>query len=546
MRIYLESDYLYMEKNTWTVNEENLARSLGIIIRDGRAVANLCHINKKALHIFLRECFGSFFELPEYEQQRNVLFEQLKSKYKEINLYIQKQLKESLTYYNELYDYQKDSIYQMMLRKDNILALDQGLGKTLCAASVSVADGYDYTLIICPAICKYVWYYELIKWGIPESDIQIISAQSKFKGFRKYSIINYDIVNKFNFQIVNFYSGKQVHLILDECYFIKSRSAERSKAVKRVIQIIKPKLSFLSGTPIKNKVIDIFSYLSLCGHNLGKNYTKFVEDYTHYMDTRWGRTIICGKNLKDLAKHLSNIVIRVRKEDVLKLPEKIITKYYFDLEEYKKDYDSAISEAVDKLCKKSFEIESSIHRINRILAVSKIKSISELINGLIYNERKVVVFTSYTDPLNEIYNRFKDMAVYIDGSVNEKTRQQNIEQFQNNPNIKLFVGNIQSSGIGISLTAAQDVIFMNFPFTVAELMQCESRLHRIGQPNTVNVYYTICRDTIEEDIFKELSSKAFDINKVIEEDRNEELKYGNIKEDLFKNVLQRYAGIEVN
>jgi SWI/SNF-related matrix-associated actin-dependent regulator 1 of chromatin subfamily A len=118
--------------------------------------------------------------------------------------------------------------------------------------------------------------------------------------------------------------------------------------------------------------------------------------------------------------------------------------------------------------------------------------------------------------VNDIMSHFGKIAVKLDGSCSTAEKQRAVDEFQKNEKIKLFVGNIQSAGVGITLTSASNVAFVELPFTTGELMQSIDRLHRIGQKNTVNVYYLLVDDSIEIEILDILIRKEKIMDKVLD------------------------------
>ena len=129
------------------------------------------------------------------------------------------------------------------------------------------------------------------------------------------------------------------------------------------------------------------------------------------------------------------------------------------------------------------------------------------IEDFIEIEGKLVVFATHRFVIDALMDRFKKAAVKIDGSVTMKNRQRAVDSFQNNPKIKLFVGNIQAAGVGITLTAASNVVFLELPWTPGALVQAIDRVHRMGQKDSVNVYYLFAVDTIMEKIANLIDKK---------------------------------------
>ena len=116
---------------------------------------------------------------------------------------------------------------------------------------------------------------------------------------------------------------------------------------------------------------------------------------------------------------------------------------------------------------------------------------------------------------------FPNISVKIDGSVSAEQRDRNVLAFQRHENIRLFVGNIKAAGVGITLTAASNVAFIEFPWSPGELVQAEDRLHRIGQKESVTVYYLLADGTIEEKMAKMLDEKRIVLDKILDGEQTE-------------------------
>jgi SWI/SNF-related matrix-associated actin-dependent regulator 1 of chromatin subfamily A len=151
------------------------------------------------------------------------------------------------------------------------------------------------------------------------------------------------------------------------------------------------------------------------------------------------------------------------------------------------------------------------------------------------DDKKIIVFTVFTDSLKELKKEFGDLAVCHNGEMSDKEKQKSIDEFQNNPKIRVFIGNIISAGSAITLTASDTTIFHDLDFVPANHQQSEDRNYRIGQDKTVNIYYPIFNDTIEEKIYETLQKKKEIISTVM----GEKLESIDIMEDLVSSLLKK-------
>jgi len=146
-----------------------------------------------------------------------------------------------------------------------------------------------------------------------------------------------------------------------------------------------------------------------------------------------------------------------------------------------------------------------------------------------------VVFATHKKIIDALMKEFKGISVKIDGSVSSADREYAVQAFQNDKSIRLFVGNIQAAGVGITLTAASAVAFIELPWTPGDLVQAEDRCHRIGQNNNVNIYYLLANGTIEEKIAALLDEKKKVLSQVLD---GKEVEESSLLSELIKNYTE--------
>ena len=146
-------------------------------------------------------------------------------------------------------------------------------------------------------------------------------------------------------------------------------------------------------------------------------------------------------------------------------------------------------------------------KIRQIIAENKIKETCELVENIIEQGKKVIVFTNFTNTLNQIADHFGKKAVKLDGKMNKISRQNSVDQFQENDKVRVFVGNLKAAGVGITLTAAEAVIMNDLSFVPSDHSQAEDRAYRYGQKSNVSVFYPIFENSIEGIIYDILSQK---------------------------------------
>jgi SWI/SNF-related matrix-associated actin-dependent regulator 1 of chromatin subfamily A len=215
--------------------------------------------------------------------------------------------------------------------------------------------------------------------------------------------------------------------------------------------------------------------------------------------------------LEELRDRTLNSTLRRLKEDVLDLPEKIITPVYLRLKS--KIYEEVMGEYYNWYEKNPDESKSltvqftKLTKVRQILADEKNEKTIELAENILEQDKKVIIFCNFTNSLNKITEHFGKSAVKLDGSMSKTERQFAVDQFQENEKVKVFVGNIKAAGVGITLTSAEAVIMNDLSFLPSDHSQAEDRAYRFGQKNNVLVYYPIFENTIEGIIYDILNNK---------------------------------------
>jgi SWI/SNF-related matrix-associated actin-dependent regulator of chromatin subfamily A-like protein 1 len=439
------------------------------------------------------------------------------------------------------FKHQEEAIIKLLENDKFILALDMGLGKTSAAIIASIETKPSKTLVICPASLKQNWEREIKNYT--NKPIYICEGK-KYDDSADYVIINYDIIKNFHSLKTKEESIIQKSefdlVIIDECHMIKNPQASRTKLINDICKDIN-KIWLLTGTPLTSRPIDYFNLLSLVDSPVARNWMAYVKRYcagyqfTVGMNKVWN--VNGASNLDELRERTSPLLLRLLKENVLDLPEKIITPVYLTLKS--KEYENVMGEYFDWVKNNPKESKSlsvqftKLMKVRQIIADEKIKNTIELIENTLEQERKVIVFSNFTNSLYKIYEHFKKIAVKLDGSSTMKQRQDSVDKFQNEDKIKVFVGNIKAAGVGLTLTSADVVIFNDLSFVPADHSQAEDRAYRIGQKNSVSVLYPIFENTIEGIIYDMLDRKKKIISTVL----GDNLIEGDVSEDILTQIL---------
>ena len=420
-------------------------------------------------------------------------------------------------------NHQKEAIEKLVGCKRFILADDMGLGKTTSTIIAALETGAKKILIISPASLKINWMREIQNY----TDRSVYICEGKnFSTEHDFVIINYDIVK--NFYDIKDKENSPIYqtnfdlIIIDEAHYLQNAQAQRTKLVNHFAKRV-DRLWLLTGTPLTSRPINYYNLLNLIESPVAQNWMayaiRYCEGYQFKAGPRKVWNVKGASNLEELRDRTSRQVLRRLKEDVLDLPDKIITPVYLRLKS--KLYEGLMGEYFDWYRTKTEESSSltlqfsKLTKVRQIIAEEKISSTIELCENIIEQGKKVIIFTNFTNSLQKIVEHFGKQCVFLDGSCSQPQRQYAVDQFQNNDKINVFVGNIKAAGVGITLTAAEAVIMNDLSFLPSDHSQSEDRAYRYGQKSNVSVYYPIFENTIEGVIYDILSKKKSIIETVM-------------------------------
>jgi len=460
----------------------------------------------------------------------------------------------------KLFKHQEEAVKFLLSRNGCILADDMGLGKTMSSIVASLESGAEKILIVCPSSLKINWEREI---NIFCDDTIIING--KKWGNAKFTIINYDILKNFHKikkrglknknideDVIVEFKNEMVDagfdlVIVDEAHSLKNHKSIRGEImVDLCVKHNVEKVWLLTGTPIANRPMDFFNLLNLIKAPVANNWQFFA---TRYCDgKRFMKTLKNGKkkqiwltngnsNLEELANKTKNIILRRKKMDVLDMPEKTIIPVYHQLSSSGRNkYENLWEEYLQK--RKESGKRGGINRdlvelilLRQNIAMESIPYTVELAQNAIEQGEKVIIFTNFTEELLELQSIFNKTCVVHYGELNDKQKQRSIDRFQDDPDVKIFIGNIKSAGVGITLTAANIVIFNSYEWVPGLNEQAEDRSHRIGQLNNVSIYYQLFLNTISIRIWSVLQNKKSVIDKILGE------KCGNVSDEEIIDVI---------
>lgn len=462
-----------------------------------------------------------------------------------------------------LYPFQRDTIDRAKgFNGRCILALEQGLGKTLCAISYIMETKSFPAVIVCPASLKLNWAEEFHKHYGKQVTILSGSDPKKFGSFIRSGdrvfIINYDILHHWVpvLQLI-----RPEIVVLDESHYIKNSTAKRTKAAAQLV-FQADKFLALSGTPMASNPMELYTTLNMIfkGHMVSK--TAFMNRYTNWYMGRYGIKIKGPKNMLELNTFLKNrCMIRYKVDDVLPdLPPYIRQTTLLEMTasqaaEYQRLQDEFDTWLLDRYPDRRVPasdfalVVTRFGYMKRAVAEWKLPAIIDSINNFLDgNEGKLIVFGLHRKILDAIWSVFakknktnSDFIVRLDGSTSELQRHQAVFSFQNNPDTRLFLGQMTAAGVGLTLTASHNSLFTELDFMPVNHLQAEARNRRIGTTASfVHYNYLIMKDTIEETICDKLFQRQCAVDAVI--DGKESTGHFNLVSDILRARFDRFNG----
>jgi superfamily II DNA or RNA helicase len=432
----------------------------------------------------------------------------------------------------ELYPYQREGVRFALYKKGALIGDEMGLGKTLQAIALAVLKkqvfGFSKVLVVTMSSLKEQWKREIERFSGEKAMVvggsRLVRRQAYQDQDAMFKITNYEAVLRDGNSIGSFSPDL---VILDEAQRIKNfntKTADAIKGLPRKHSIV------LTGTPLENRLEDVYSIVQFLDPNLLAPLWQFAAD--HFLLSRKSKGKILGyRNLEKLHEKLRSIVIRRRKEEVLKdLPEQLVNNYYLDLSEQQAKLHAGFKQSLFPLLNKKFLTPMDIRRIQEILLCMrrvcdstflidrnthispKLTELDSILDELvIQNKRKVVIFSEWTT-MTYLIGRHLSLAkipfVELTGRVPVPKRQLLIDEFTKNPDCRVFLST-DAGGTGLNLQAADCVINFELPWNPARLNQRIGRVHRIGQKSKcVNVVNLICKQSVEENILAGIQLKT--------------------------------------
>lgn len=442
-----------------------------------------------------------------------------------------------------LFPYQSKGVAYNLINREVLIGDTQGLGKTAqaIASIIGAGDKAFPCLIVCPAHLKYNWIQEINQWTnkraqIMDENMMKYASMHFTEPYTHFAIVNYDSLPKYfandmkrselTNKVVNVeLNGLEKYfnsIILDEIHLASNPKTQRFKILDKIRETKPMTLRLaLSGTPIKNKVSEIIYVLRLIDALKKFGGQKgFTDKYLQFKRKSSGFGIEeIPKNIEELQYELKQkCYYRREKHEVLKdLPDKFRQVIKLDINN-RREYNHAIEDFATYLKdvkKKSLdEVDKSMRaemltkmmQLIQISARGKMKEISNWIQDTIDSGEKIVIFAHHREMIEYIKNMFPDF-VQIIGGMKAEEKDKSVKRFQTDDTCMGIICSISAASTGLTLTASSKLCFVELPWTSEKTDQCEDRTHRIGQKNSVNIYYFLGNNTIDEKMYEIIQSK---------------------------------------
>ena len=370
--------------------------------------------------------------------------------------------------------------------------------------------------------------------------------------------------------MLQYLKDKKSLIIIDEAHVLSKSTSIRYKVVRDLIKRANPHSIYAAtGTPITNDPQNFYCVLQFLGDPITDDYMGYMERYCNakkfpkngeekekrnklseifikskgkhnwYELTDTEKTELNkiieknvkmimvangASNLDELKERVSHIYLRRVKEDLKGMVEKRIHEIYYNLDmrqlmEYNKLWEEYEAAQMDINPTKELNkdlIEGAIYR--RYLSNEMIPNTIKMVDEFITNNEKVIIGCCYDEELYRLKEYYGNKCVIYNGKMNSKEKDAAQDAFMNDPNIMVFIGNLKSAGVGLTLTAATKLIFNDFSYVKGDNDQFQDRIHRINQTEDVDIYFQIFRNTQYEKMWEIVLKKGYVIDQIIKKE----------------------------
>ena len=456
-----------------------------------------------------------------------------------------------------------------------------GLGKTYQAICASVLGNFKKVLIITTASLKTTWRKE-IELVEPKENIQVINGSEWQSGYKftivNYDIAQrfYEVAEEIAYEtkelpnadgtvtkvkvpitVKNKSTGKLEYkmkksrkkedikealkksplfleqfdcVIIDEAHKLSNPKAKRYQVLEDFIKKSQiPYVFLLTGTPITKDTVRFYNILKLLDANITKDYRYYMRRYCGAEKrTFHGKEILMptgATHLDELKEKVKHLYIRRELKDMADMVNKTVSTRYYDLDKSQvAEYDRLWSEYQSSQYENGFDSNEDYRQlvegmiVRQFLANQMVENTIKLSDEKIEDGDKVVIMCTFTDELQKFKEYYGNKCVVYDGKMTSKAKDKAFDKFQNDPKVKVFVGNIVAASVGLSLTAAHTLIFNSYSWVYADNAQSEDRVYRLTSTGDVEIIYQLFTDSISEHMYQTVMEKQRILNETIKKE----------------------------
>ena len=418
------------------------------------------------------------------------------------------------------------------------LLMEMGTGKMLTAIAIAGVLWQEARiqrlLVVAPLSILSVWEDEFDRFAAFDYNLAVLSGT----GARKADTVRHMNGAALQVLVVNYESAWRLEkelakwqpdmIVCDEGHKIKTHNIAASKALHRLGARAKYRL-LLTGTVITNKPIDVFSQYKFADPKVyGSSFYLFRNCYFD-MVGYGNHTPVMKRSMEaEFTRRLHSIAYRATKAECLDLPEFTDIVQRVELEPAaRRVYRQLVKDSYAELSEGSVTVTNVLTRLLRLsqltggfigndddpnaeqVSSAKLDALSDLVDSAVHEGQKLVVIARFIPEINAICRMLGDKGVrYARISGEVKNRSGQIDAFQNDPGVRVFVGQIATAGLGITLTAASTMIFYSLDYSMSNYEQTRARIHRMGQKHPCTYIHLVARGTVDEKVLAALQDKA--------------------------------------
>lgn len=411
--------------------------------------------------------------------------------------------------------YQVEGLQMLRYRKGRGgLFLDMGTGKSLTALGwVKLNQDFQRVVILATSSTKTQWPREAKKWGI-QMPFWVLSGRTPHALPKRGAVVlNWDILEAWADSLI---AWDPQTVIADEVQAVGNPKAKRSKAFLKLVE--SRGVVALSGTPARTCPAQLYTVLHALEPKVFSDHWRFLNRYCDPKSNGYSMTYKGSTNAEELHEKIRPLGIRYTKDDVLKdLPDRVYTPVLMDCT-ISDEYQEAQDRILGLQGHSPGQIREKLAGLTASAFEMKKDAVLDWIADFLGTGEKLVVFGWHIAVLDFLEMHLGKQCVRVSGGVSKEGREQAVRRFVHDDGCKIFLGNIQAAGVGIDGLQAvcSNVAFVELCWSPADLDQAESRLHRLGQKSSVNVYYLLANGTIDTVMAETLESRKNALRVVVD------------------------------